>query len=190
MKLRRGFQAEAKRLADAVREEIGVPPPDALDPWALAEHLSIPVITLSSHEQHAPGACRVLLGAEVGAFSAMVALVGRRRVIIHNDGHALTRQRANISHEIAHVLLFHEPKPCEGQWTQTYDAEQEEEAKWLGGVLLVTDEACVAGCRAGLSVTEVAAQMGVSKELMRWRRNKSGAELRVHRARARQRPAA
>lgn len=185
MALKRGFQAEAKRLADEVRREIGLTPLDPLDPWVLAEHLAIPVIPLSEYREQIPLACDVLLGAELGAFSAMVATVGRQRVIIHNDGHALTRQRANLGHEIAHVLLFHEPKPCEGQWTQTYDAEQEDEAKCLGGVLLVTDEACVAGCRAGLSVAAAAARMGVSEELMRWRRNKSGAERRVQRARAR-----
>jgi Zn-dependent peptidase ImmA (M78 family) len=110
----------------------------------------------------------------------MVAKVGCRRVIVHNDGHAPTRQRANISHELAHVLLFHKGKAIDGGWL-TYDAEQEDEAKWLGGVLVVTDEACIGGCRAGLSLANAAVELGVSEDLMRWRRNKSGAETRVRR---------
>lgn len=181
---RRSFQADAKRLADDVRSEIDLTPTAPLDPWKLAEHLAVPVWTLSSYKPHVPTACRLLLGSHHSSFSALVAKIGRRRVIVHNDGHAPTRQRANICHELAHVLLFHEGKNLDGGWL-AYDAEQENEAKWLGGVLLVTDEACLAGCRANLSLADAAAQLGVSTDLMRWRRNKSGAEVRVRRERAR-----
>lgn len=184
MGLRRGFAAEAKRMADDVRAEIGLAPAAPLDPWQLADHLAVPIWTLSSYRERVPDACRVLLGAEHSSFSAMVAKIGRRRVIIHNDAHAPTRQRANICHELAHVLLFHEGKTLDGGWL-VYDADQEDEAKLLGGVLLVTDEACLAGCRADHSITAAASQRGVSPELMRWRRNKSGAEVRVRRERAR-----
>ena len=115
----------------------------------------------------------------------MVTTIGLYRAIVHNDGHALTRQRANICHEIAHVLLFHEPMVLEGPWHTSYNAEQEDEAKFLGAVLLVTDDACLQGCRLELSVPESADRLGVSVDLMRWRRNKSGAERRVQRERAR-----
>ena len=185
MALRRGFMAEAGRLAAEVRCELALEPVSPLDPWQLADHLGVRILPLSSYQDHAPDACRVLLGPEQSAFSALVAGVGRRRVIVHNDSHALTRQRANISHEIAHILLFHEGKTRDGHWHRTYDADQEDEAKWLGGVLLVTDEACLAACRAGLSVSIAAANLGVSEDLMRWRRNKSGAVRRVQRERAR-----
>lgn len=185
MALPRGFMAEAPRLAAQVRTELGLTPLAALDPWQLAKHLAIPVVALSSYRDQVPDACRVLLGVERSYFSALVACVGTRRVIVHNDSHAITRQRANISHELAHVLLFHECKAANGGWLRTYDADQEDEAKWLGGVLLVSDEACIAACRAGLPLREAAARMGVSEELTRWRLNKSGAARRVSRERAR-----
>ena len=185
MGLRRGFMADARRLADEVRAELGLIPTAPLDPWQLAEHLCVPVLPLSSYERRAPDACRVLSGTERGAFSALVASVGHRRVIVHNDSHALTRQRASVGHELAHILLFHEGKTLDGQWYLTYDADQEDEAKWLGGVLLVTDQACLHACRRNLSVTEAAAELGVSEDLMRWRSNKSGALRRVQRERAR-----
>lgn len=184
MGLRRGFPTEAKRLADEVRSEIGLAPSAALNPWHLAEHLAVPIWTLSSYRARGPAACDLLLGAELASFSAMVAKVGHRRVVIHNDGHGVPRQHANICHELAHVLLFHDGKTLEGGWLE-YDADQEDEAKWLGGVLLVTDEACLAACRADVPLTRAAADLGVSEELMRWRRNKSGAEVRVRRERAR-----
>jgi len=185
MALARGFMAEAGRLAAQVRAELGLTPTDPLDPWALAEHLDVPVVPLSIYRERAPGAFSLLLGPEQSAFSGLVATVGRRRVIVHNDSHARTRQRANIGHEIAHILLFHEGKTLEHQWHLSYDADQEDEAKWLGGVLLVTDEACLASCRAGASITHAAAELGVSVDLVRWRRSTSGAMRRVQRERAR-----
>jgi hypothetical protein len=185
MSYRRGFKAEAKRIADGVRSELDLTPFSPLDPWALADDLAVPIYPLSSYDDVAPSVCELLFGAEQSAFSAMLALVGNRFVIVHNDSHAITRQRANIAHEIAHILLFHEGHTLDGGWRQAYNADQEDEAKWLGGILQVSDEACLAGCRKELSVEEAASELGVSEELMRWRRNASGAERRVSRERAR-----
>ena len=134
-------------------------------------------------DQLAPRCVATLTGEEQGAFSAMVAFVDRRRVIVYNDAHALTRQRADICHEISHVLLLHEPHPASPGEAPDYDKAQEEEASWLGGVILVPDAACLDVCRNGHSVEAAAKRMGVSVPLMRWRINKSGARTRVARSR-------
>jgi Zn-dependent peptidase ImmA (M78 family) len=183
--MRRGFKTEARDIAAEVRGELGLTPFDPLDPWALAAHLDIPVLPLSSYVQTIPDAATYLLEADTGAFSAMLACQGLRREIIYNDGHALTRQRADISHELAHALLLHQPHPALNGRPPHYDNEQEEEAKWLGAVLQVTDEYCLSCCRDGLQVPEAAMRMGVSSQLMQWRLNMSGAQRRVARARAR-----
>ena len=39
MVLRKGFKAEAARLAEEVRRELGLDSLDRLDPWRLARHL-------------------------------------------------------------------------------------------------------------------------------------------------------
>lgn len=183
--MRRGFKTEARELATEVRGELGLSPLDPLDPWALADHLEIPVWDLSSYADAIPRAVKYLAEEETGAFSAMLACVGLRRVIIYNDGHALTRQRADISHELAHALLLHRPHPAIDERPPHYDEAQEEEAKWLGGVLLVTDDSCLSCCRDGLGVAEAALRLGVSKQLMQWRLNMSGAQRRITRAQAR-----
>jgi Zn-dependent peptidase ImmA (M78 family) len=183
--MRRGFKPEAGDIAREVREELGLSALDPLDPWALAAHLDIPVWSLGSYASLAPSAVRYLSETEQGAFSAMMACHGLQRVIIYNDSHAKTRQRADIAHELAHALLLHRPHPALDGRPPHYDEAQEEEAKWLGGVLQVTDEYCLACCRKGLSVAEAAFGMGVSEQLMRWRLNMSGAKRRVARARAR-----
>jgi Zn-dependent peptidase ImmA (M78 family) len=181
--MRRGFKTEAHDVARQVRDELGLSPLDPLDPWRLAEHLDIPVWPLSRYRHEVPEVVDVLSGSEESAFSAMIAFVGSRRVIVHNDAHAPTRQRADISHEIAHALLLHRPHLVRAGEPPAYDSTQEEEASWLGGVLLVPEEACLDSCRRQQPLAEAAAAMGVSAELMRWRINKTGAHERVVRAR-------
>lgn len=183
--MRRGFKTEAREIADEVREELGLTATDSLDPWELAHHLEIPVWSLSSYVDAIPWAVEYLSEEETGAVSAVLACYGLGRVIIHNDGHALTRQHADIAHELAHALLLHRPHPAIDGRPPYHDEAQEEEAKWLGGVLLVTDHSCLSCCRDGLGVAQAAARLGVSKQLMQWRLNMSGAQRRVARARAR-----
>jgi hypothetical protein len=183
--VRRGFKTEAREIVAEVRQELGLTPLDPLDPWVLADHLEIPVWSLSSYADSIPWAVEYLSEEETGAVSAVLACHGLRRVVIYNDGHALTRQRADIAHELAHALLLHRPHPPVDGQPPHYDEAQEEEAKWLGGVLLVTDESCLSCCRDGVGVAEAAQRLGVSRQLMQWRLNMSGAHRRVARARPR-----
>lgn len=183
--MRRGFKTEARDIAAEVREELGLSPLDPLDPCLLANHLDIEVWSLSSYAGAIPWAVEYLSKEETGAVSAVLACRRLERFIVYNDGHALTRQHADIAHELAHALLLHQPHPAVDGQPPHYDKAQEEEAKWLGGVLLVTDESCLSCCRDGIGVTQAAARLGVSKSLMQWRLNMSGAERRVERARLR-----
>lgn len=186
--MRRGFKKDAREIGQEIRGELDLTSVQPLDPWKLAEHVDIPVWALSDLNGSASDCVAILSGPQRSAFSAMIAVVGHRRVILHNDSHALTRQRANIGHELAHALLLHEPHVVQPGEPPHFDDEQEDEAKWLGGVLLVPDEACLNACRDGRSVADAARAMGVSVDLMRWRLNKSGAQVRVERSRrARQR---
>lgn len=111
MDLRRGFKSEAARLANEVRRDLGLGPLDRLDPRRLAQHLEIPIIALSelgsAHED-----AGYLLSAEPNAFSAVTVFNGHRRIIVHNDSHSESRQNSNLSHELSHPLLLHEPAPA------------------------------------------------------------------------------
>jgi hypothetical protein len=109
--MRRGFKTEARAISREVRGELGLRPIDPLDPRALAEHLSIPVVPLSE----LPGCSEAsfYFGAvEPEAFSAVTVFQGRYRTIVHNDVHSAGRQHSNISHELAHGLLNHAPQPA------------------------------------------------------------------------------
>lgn len=183
MSLRRGFKTEADAHARELRAELHLLKHAPLCPWKLARHLAIPIIPLSALRPFAPEAVRTLLGPGRGFFSAVTVFGGRHgcvRLVCHNDGHAKTRQAADISHELSHAILGHPPtRPFEG------DDVAEEEAKWLGPALLVSQEAAMHVAFHNLSVESAAGVYGVSEDLMRMRLNVTGALKRAGRSRTR-----
>jgi Zn-dependent peptidase ImmA (M78 family) len=179
---RRGFKAEAAGIAADVRSELGVGVSGRLDPRGLAGLLGIPIIDLSSLEAEAP-AVRHLLDTEPEVFSAVTVFAGRRRTIVHNDGHGAARQNSNICHELSHGLLQHPPTPAlDNSGCRIWNQDTEDEAVWLGGCLLVPEQAALATARGRWTIAEAAGQLGVSEAMIRYRINATGAAVRVQRA--------
>jgi Zn-dependent peptidase ImmA (M78 family) len=104
-------------------------------------------------------------------------------VRLHNDGHHLGRQASDITHELGHGLLVHQPAPALSiVGCRDWDAVLEEEANWLGAALLISDEAAIHISRSGMSMREAAVAYGVSEQMVRMRVNVTGAVARVRRS--------
>ncbi|HVZ71214.1 MAG TPA: ImmA/IrrE family metallo-endopeptidase [Polyangia bacterium] len=187
MALRRGFKAEAERIALELRDEIQIGPHGPIEPLRLAEHLSVPVCTLLDLAEKAPEAVQHLTGRGRATFSAATIYLSRTvRAIIINPAHSLARQLNSLCHELSHIVLDHEPgDPLQGVDGREWNPDHENEADWLAGCLLLPDEAALAAARMGRSVTEVAAIFGVSEALATWRMNATGAYVRAGRIRKR-----
>jgi len=147
MGYRHGFKTEAHDLALELRAKLGVKSLDRRDPLALAALLDIPVWSLSQfvdeHRKVAP-----LMTTESKGFSAVTVFDGRRRTIVHSDGHAPGRQNNNVTHELSHGLLLHPPTPAlDDVGCRNWNQDIEDEAGWLAGELLVTPEAAMAVAR-------------------------------------------
>lgn len=176
----RGFKAKANRIAVAVRADLGLPATAPLDPLAVCQHFEIEVRPLSSCGADAAH----LLFVEPSAFSAVTVPCGMRRAIIHNDGHSLVRQRSNIMHELAHGFLGHPPCSafdCDGE--RNYDGGIESEANFLGGSLLVTNEAAWHIVRTG-QIAQAKQVYGISQKMLSYRLGVSGALKRGSYSRA------
>ncbi len=183
MSLRRGFKSEANAIAREIREELNLRSYDPLDPCALAECLDIPVWSLNDYRSEAPQMVRHFTRLAQGVFSAITVFDGTARVIVHNDSHSRGRQASNLAHELSHGLLLHPPTPAldEGG-CRDWDATLESEAAWLGGALLVSDEAAVLIARREWTVSQAADRYGVSEPMMKWRLDVTAARTRVARA--------
>ncbi|MEU6339815.1 ImmA/IrrE family metallo-endopeptidase [Streptomyces sp. NPDC046977] len=175
MALRRGFKAEANRLSVLMRKELGLGPTAALSPTRLAEHLDIPVRTFSAAAAADPRV-GALLGSEREAVSALTVHLGPRRMIWVNDSHDESRQNSSIGHELAHALLQHPAGPAlDARGCRHWDGEIEDEASWLSGALLITNEAAWSIARRQMADHAAMLRYGVSRQMLTWRLNASGA---------------
>ena len=182
--MRRGFKTEASAIAREVRAELTLPCTSRLDVWQLAEHLDIPVITLSSFHAQAPNAARLFLNGGRGMFSGVTVFRGPRRTIVFNDAHAPGRQANDVGHELSHGLLLHTPTAAiDGRGCRVWDRDAEAEANWLSGALLVPEEAALQIVRRGWSMSEAAARYGVTPKMIQYRINVTAARRRVQRMR-------
>lgn len=180
MPLRWGFKAEANAIARTLRLELGLSVSAPLDPWRLAQHLAIPVMKLSSMRDVAESAVLQFMRTDPEAFSAVTVFRGAKRTIVVNDAHARNRQASDVAHELAHSLLWHEPAAgFDKQGTRQWNATQEEEAQWLAGALLISEEAALSIVRQALSLTDAAQRYGTSIDMVRGRINVTGARKRA-----------
>ncbi|WP_158927360.1 ImmA/IrrE family metallo-endopeptidase [Acidisphaera sp. S103] len=182
MPFRHGFKAEANRIALKVRSALQLGPTDPLDPWVACNHFEISVICLSDlRDGDGTQVGRHFLRIEREAFSAVTIPDGCRRVIVHNDSHSSVRQRSNLTHELAHCFLGHSVTPL---WTadgdRARDARVEEEAAFLGGSLLITNEAAHHIVKSRMEAT-AATIYGVSYDMLTYRLRVSGAQITAFR---------
>jgi len=183
MALRRGFKTEANDIAREIRQELGLHSAAPLDSRSLAEHLELPLQPLSAMAE-VPQVVRYFSRRNTGEFSALTVFDGPRRLIVYNDSHSLGRQSSDLAHEISHALLLHEPRPAlDASGCRDWDEDCEDEADWLAGALLVSDEAAISIVRRHLTLAAAAGIYGVSVPLIKWRLNVTGATVRVARAR-------
>jgi len=170
---RRGFKAEANRIALRVRAQMGLGEIDAIDPVAVCAHYDIPLFKLSEIEPDSP----FLDPQNNSAFSAVTVPCGCQTAIVHNDTHHLHRQRSNISHELAHCFLGHKSTPpltSDGQ--RSRDGGVEEEANFLAGALLLPNEAALYLLGSGL-LPQAQRLYGISRPMLEYRMRVSGAHV-------------
>ncbi len=180
MALQRGFKSQANRIALGLRKQAGLPKTVPLDPRDALRSLSIQVISLSDFRDTCPGDAKALLSPS-GGFSALLLHVGRgKRIVIHNDFQSPRRQRSNLAHELAHVLLAHPAEVvCMGDSARRADSHLENEAAFLAGCILVPNEAAHRLAAYRVDIGAAAKMYGVSEDMITYRLRMSGALKRV-----------
>jgi Zn-dependent peptidase ImmA (M78 family) len=184
--MRRGFKTEAERLADRTRAELGLQQHAHMPIRNLAAHLDIEIYPADQLVDLAD--LKELEELQPGAFSAATFhLPGDRTVIVNNPLSDSGRTNSDIAHEMAHVLLNHEIREIQqlaGHTFFTCNPEQEEEANWLAGCLLLPRALLLREAYANSDPEIIAKKHHVSVPMARFRLNASGVLLQVQRARA------
>lgn len=177
--MRRGFKAWCERTANDYRQALGVAPTGALDPRHLADHLGVRVACPEDIPTLSTKARRQLVHFDPDSWSAVTIARGDARLVILNSGHSEARQRSSLAHELAHVILNHATDQTrltrEGLlFRGTFNREQEKEAEWLGGCLLVPRDGLLKARRRTSYEYVLADQFGVSTDMIVWRLQTTG----------------
>src|SRR5439155_2711024 len=105
---RRGFKTWAEEISLRVRRKLKLVATAPLDPFRLAELLSIPVLR-PDELPGLPEECgRRLRNDHSENWSAITVANGKHHLIVINPVHASTRSNSDLAHELAHIILGHE----------------------------------------------------------------------------------
>jgi Zn-dependent peptidase ImmA (M78 family) len=136
-------------------------------------------VTGLTHHGPDPAALECVLEERM-RFSAVTVFRGTRCGIFYNPHHSARRRANSIAHEISHVILEHTPGPAVTQdGLRNWNAQQEAEADWQSGALLVPRDGALHWMAGGGEYTDGAAHFGVSARLFSWRVKHTGVERQL-----------
>ncbi len=171
MALRRGFKAEAERLANDIWRQMGLTPKDRMDAVKLAEHVGCDVRPADSLVDIAK--LRELRRIQQDAFSACTfELPDGRYAVVFNPLMSEARRNSDIAHEVAHIVLGHSFSRLHRLGDIAFlsgDKQQEDEAAWLSGCLLLPRPVLLHDLRERKTPGTIAQHRSVSQKMADYR---------------------
>lgn len=176
--MERGFKSRCEHMARSLRGELGLDPTAALSPERLASYLNIhvwPVTALGL----GPSDIEQLVHVDSNAWSAITVAAAGREAIITNPNHRGGRYSSDVMHELAHLLLRHQPSTMffagdADLALRGYNAAAEQEANWLAATLLLPRVALVQLQRLQVPLQAACEIYVVSERLLTFRMNVTG----------------
>ena len=182
--MRRGFKAEAERKAESIRLDMGIALTSKLDSTLLANHVG--AVVRRADELTNQRKLAALNALQPGAFSACTFRVKGQSVIVYNPLASLGRTQSDIAHEVAHIVLQHELQTVQnisGVSFFTCDPDEEQEANWLAGCLLLPRKLLMDAAMHELSPIEIAQEYGASRAMADFRLRATGVLQQINAAR-------
>lgn len=163
------------------RKELKMYAYDPLPARSLAQHLKIRVISPVEIPEIDESLLQCLLAEDAG-WSALTLPIGEgKHLIIYNPTHAATRYESNVMHELAHLLLGHQPirfhQLSGGLLVREYRVPDEDAAAYLGGCLQISSRGLDWAFQRGMTLQEIAEHFGASVQMVRYRCNMTGWKL-------------
>jgi hypothetical protein len=188
--MQRGFKTWAEHEAIEQRRHLGLDANMPLPALQLAAYLGITIVSPEHIPEMSQEHLECLLQRDLSSWSAITVNTNTVTAIIHNTGHAQNRQESNLMHEMAHIICKHAPSVLTSVGglpflLREYNADQEEEASWLGACLQLPRPALWWAVKRRMTVAEMAQYFQASEELIRFRRQVTGVDRQFSRLLAR-----
>lgn len=184
MTLKRGFKSQCERRSAETRKQLGFAPTDPLKARQLAESIGVIVWSMEDVKGLSAEDYHQLAVNDSDAWSAFTLRIENRHLIVFNPSQSDERINSVCMHELSHIILGH--RIHDVQLTNAghlvpgnFDKEQEGEADWLAGALLLPRPALLDIRHRGLSDYQIKEEYSVSIEMIKWRFRMTGVDYQL-----------
>jgi Zn-dependent peptidase ImmA (M78 family) len=182
----RGFKSWSEKVSAGIRAELGLEGTVPLAAEELAEQMGVQLWTPNDVVGLPPPMLALLLGREAENWSATTISNDDSHAIIYNPAHSPARRSSDLMHELAHLLIEHDAGrilfSADGRMAlRSFDRQQEAEANWLAGCLLLPRSALLHIAKHQMTPDEACRTYVVSRQLLSYRLNVTGVTLQMRR---------
>lgn len=156
---------------------------DPLPASDLATYLGLTIISPTELPDFDAKFIDQLLQKDPNSWSAVtIPVPGHKPIIIYNPSHSPARYESNIMHELAHLILKHTPVSIPQSsgfpiLRQTFNAEDEKEAAYLGSCLQIPRRGLDWAIGRKMTQEQIADHFGASVQMVRYRCNMTGIKM-------------
>jgi len=174
-------------MSVAARQALGLTALAPLDPKQYAAHVGVEILTIEemglSDESR-----RQLLEVDPTSWSGMAIRESGLIGVLVNPTHSPERQASTMMHESSHIVLKHVPVRVDVSsagilLVSEYSEDDEDEANWLAGALLLPRDALKHYRDKGWPAANIISHFGVSQDMYNWRIRMTGVEVQMRRSR-------
>jgi IrrE N-terminal-like domain len=181
---RRGFKSQCERRSAEIRKSLKLGPDAPLRGLDLAPMVGATVWSERDVAGLPEGDLKQLIHVDGRSWSAFTLRIRTRHLILYNSSQSPPRVNSVVMHELAHIALGHELHEAklsdDGHLVPSnYNQEQEDEADWFGGTLLLPRPALLRIRRDGLSDVEAMLRYQASDEMLKWRFRMTGVDIQM-----------
>ncbi|QIR36226.1 ImmA/IrrE family metallo-endopeptidase [Tolypothrix sp. PCC 7910] len=174
-KLSPEFRQRCEAIATEQRSLLGVRAFEALPAETLATKLGATLLTPDQVPSLEAQQITLLLNSD--QWSAAIICYSPI-LIVCNPRHAATRRESNLMHEIAHLLLNHQPVGFDYVTGQPKRQQNnEDEATFLGGCLQIPKRGLLWAIQRKMFLPQIAAHFGASEAMVQFRSNVTGVSI-------------
>lgn len=193
--LRRGFKSQSERRSTELRRQLSLAPDNPLNAFDVAKHIGgVTIWSAAEVNDLSDDDLKQLTVTDAESWSAFTLRLGEQHLVVFNPVQSQPRINSVVMHELSHILLGHELASAglssDGHLIPSnYDQDQEQEADWLGGTLLLPRPALLAIRRKGLTDDQAMDLFLVSYQMLTWRFRMTGVDYQLAHAEKKRRRA-
>jgi Zn-dependent peptidase ImmA (M78 family) len=182
---KRGFKSQCERRSVELRKDFGLQPHEPLLAMEVAKKSDVLVWTEKDIQGLRDDDIKQLTLNDPDSWAAFTMRFQDKHLIVYNSTQSPPRQNSVVMHEMAHIILGHELTSAliteEGHFVPVmYNQDQEDEADWLAGTLLLPRPALLRIKYKNLDNSFASEHFKVSLQMLTWRLRMTGVDSQIN----------